>query len=72
MQYPPAQSPYLLELARKGKPLPLDGDNLHLVQGLIKSQMIALLYAPNDGDGTLHATITAKGESFLKWLSQPD
>jgi hypothetical protein len=34
--------------------------------------MIALLYAPNDGDGTLHATITAKGESFLKWLSQPD
>jgi hypothetical protein len=34
--------------------------------------MITLQYEPNDGDGALHATITAKGETFLKWLSQPD
>lgn len=71
MHYPPAQSPYLLELALMGKPLPLNGDNLHLVQGLIRSEMITVQYVPTESGGTLQAKITEKGESFLKWLSHP-
>ena len=71
MILPPAQSPYLLELAQKGKLLPLDGDNLHLVQGLIRSEMIEVQYMPVEDAGKLVAQITPKGEAFLKWLAEP-
>lgn len=71
MNLPPAQSPYLLELAQKGKPLPLDGNNLHLVHGLIEAKMIKFEYVPAPGAGSLVAQITPEGEAFLKWLSVP-
>ena len=72
MHYPPAQSPYLLELALMGKPLPLDGDNLHLVQALIRSEMLTVQYVPTNDAGTLQAAITDKGLAFLKWLNLPE
>jgi hypothetical protein len=71
MNLPLAQSPYLLELAQKGEPLPLDGDNLHLVRGLIGAEMITVQYMPSENAGTLVAQITPKGEEFLKWLAEP-
>ena len=67
----PAESPHLLELAKKGLPLPLDGQNLHLVHGLIESKMIKVEYVPAPGAGSLVALITPKGEEFLKWLAEP-
>jgi hypothetical protein len=61
-------TPHLLQLASEGRPLPLDGPNLMLVQTLLRSGYIETKVVPDENATELSCHLTPLGEEFYNWL----
>jgi hypothetical protein len=63
-------TPALLQLASEGKPLPLHGDCLLLVQTLLKAGYVRAKIVPSENATELVCVLTPEGDAFLKWMSE--
>jgi hypothetical protein len=61
-------TPQLLQLASEGRPLPLDGPNLMLVQTLLKAGYIRTVVVPSENATELLCELTPMGVAFYNWL----
>lgn len=63
-------TPHLLQLASEGRPLPLDGPNLMLVQALLRSGYLRAVIVPSENATELVCELTPSGEAFYNWLHE--
>lgn len=63
-------TPALLELASEGKPLPLHGECLFLVQTLLRAGYVRAKIVPSEDATELVCVLTPEGDAFLKWISE--
>ena len=68
MTYSLPYTPFLLQLASEGRPLPLDGPNLAAVQALLRSGHIRAVVVPSENATELLCQLTPLGEEFYHWL----
>lgn len=70
MDFQVPYTPALLQLASEGKPLPLHGECLFLVQTLLKAGHIRAKIVPSEDATELVCVLTPEGEAFFKWMSE--
>jgi hypothetical protein len=63
-------TPALLQLASEGKPLPLHGECLFLVQTLLRAGYIRAKIVPSEDATELVCVLTPEGGAFFKWMSE--